>query len=102
VASHDVPDGGQPGGTITMAFTDIEGSTRLLQDLGDGYAAVLSEHHRLLRDAIAVHGGVERGSAGTASTSSSRRRAARSSRSSRANWRSAPTPGPKGSRSGIG
>jgi len=64
VASHDVPDGGQPGGTITMAFTDIEGSTRLLQDLGDGYAAVLSEHHRLLRAAFAVHGGVERGSAG--------------------------------------
>ncbi len=64
MASHEVPDGRQPGGTVTLAFTDIEGSTRLLQALGDRYAGVLSEHHRLLRAAFALRGGVERGSAG--------------------------------------
>jgi class 3 adenylate cyclase len=42
----------------------MEGSTRLLQALGDRYSGVLAEHHRLLRDAFALHGGVERGSAG--------------------------------------
>mgnify|MGYP001593299679 CR=1 FL=1 len=64
MASHEVPVGGQPGGTVTLAFTDMEGSTRLLQALGDRYSGVLAEHHRLLRDAFALHGGVERGSAG--------------------------------------
>ena len=39
MASHDGPDGGQASGTVTLAFTDIEGSTRLLQDLGDRYPA---------------------------------------------------------------
>ena len=38
-----------PTGTVTFLFTDIEGSTRLLQKLGDGYADVLAEHHRALR-----------------------------------------------------
>ena len=41
-----------PTGTVTFFFTDIEGSTRLLQQLGDRYAEVLSTHHRLLRTAI--------------------------------------------------
>jgi predicted ATPase/class 3 adenylate cyclase len=48
-----------PRGTVTFLFTDIEGSTRLLDELGDGYADVLAEHRRLLRDAFAGHGGVE-------------------------------------------
>ncbi|TMM02914.1 MAG: hypothetical protein E6G02_10425 [Actinobacteria bacterium] len=48
-----------PTGTVTFLFTDIEGSTRLLQELGDGYAAVLAEHRRALRDAWARHDGVE-------------------------------------------
>ena len=48
-----------PTGTVTFLFTDIEGSTKLLQELGDGYAAVLAEHRRILRDAFAEHGGVE-------------------------------------------
>jgi predicted ATPase/class 3 adenylate cyclase len=48
-----------PQGTVTFLFTDIEGSTRLLQELGDGYAGVLDEHRRLLRDAFARHRGVE-------------------------------------------
>ena len=33
-----------PSGTVTLLFTDIEGSTRLLQQLGDGYGAVLAAH----------------------------------------------------------
>jgi predicted ATPase len=48
-----------PSGTVTFLFTDIEGSTRLLRDLGDRYTAVLAEHRRLLRDAFDAHGGVE-------------------------------------------
>ena len=48
-----------PTGTVTFLFTDIEGSTRLLRELGDEYAEVLAEHHRLLRDAWQRYGGVE-------------------------------------------
>src|SRR5215210_5294633 len=48
-----------PSGTVTFLFTDIEGSTRLLSELGDSYADVLAEHRRVLRDAFARHGGVE-------------------------------------------
>jgi class 3 adenylate cyclase len=48
-----------PSGTVTFLFTDVEGSTRLLQEVGDAYADVLAEHRRLLREAFARHGGVE-------------------------------------------
>src|ERR671932_1190667 len=49
-----------PGGTVTLLFTDIEGSTRLLQALGgERYAGVLAAHQRLLRAAFAAHGGHE-------------------------------------------
>ncbi|MBV8300889.1 MAG: adenylate/guanylate cyclase domain-containing protein, partial [Candidatus Dormibacteraeota bacterium] len=48
-----------PAGTVTFLFTDIEGSTRLAQDLGDGYVEVLAEHRRVLREAFAAHHGVE-------------------------------------------
>jgi predicted ATPase/class 3 adenylate cyclase len=48
-----------PTGTVTFLFTDIEGSTRLLHELGDDYANSLAEHRRKLRDAFAQHGGVE-------------------------------------------
>ena len=49
-----------PTGTVTFLFTDIEGSTRLLRQLGsDVYAKALAEHRRLLRDAFAAEGGVE-------------------------------------------
>src|SRR6266511_911601 len=50
---------GLPQGTVTFLFTDVEGSTRLLQDLGDAYLDVLAEHRRALRDVFARHGGVE-------------------------------------------
>jgi predicted ATPase/class 3 adenylate cyclase len=48
-----------PTGTVTFLFTDVEGSTRLLHELGDGYADVLAEHRRALREAFAGHGGIE-------------------------------------------
>ena len=55
-----------PRGTVTFLFTDIEGSTRLLQELGEGYPEVLAEHHRLLREMWARHRGVEVDTAGDA------------------------------------
>jgi predicted ATPase/class 3 adenylate cyclase len=48
-----------PRGTVTLLFTDIEGSTRLVQELGDEYATLLEEHHRRVREGVATHGGVE-------------------------------------------
>ena len=48
-----------PTGTVTFLFTDIEGSTGLLQALGDRYAAVLGEHAAIIRRAVADGGGVE-------------------------------------------
>ena len=53
-----------PHGTVTFLFTDIEGSTRLLQELGDEYADVLADHRRTLREEFARHGGVEVGTEG--------------------------------------
>jgi predicted ATPase/class 3 adenylate cyclase len=55
-----------PTGTVTFLFTDIEGSTRLLREVGDSYADVLAEHHRVLRDVWARHHGVEVDTAGDA------------------------------------
>jgi class 3 adenylate cyclase len=48
-----------PGGTVTFLFSDIEGSTRLLQELGDDYAGVVDDHRRLMRSAMDAHGGTE-------------------------------------------
>jgi predicted ATPase/class 3 adenylate cyclase len=48
-----------PAGTVTFLFTDIEGSTRLLRELGDEYANFLAEHRTTLRAVFARHGGVE-------------------------------------------
>src|SRR5687767_15916194 len=49
-----------PSGTVTFLFTDVEGSTKLLHELGaEDYADVLAEHRRALREAFAAHGGVE-------------------------------------------
>ena len=53
-----------PTGTVTFLFTDIEGSTRLLQSLGEGYAEVLAEQRRLLRAAFKDKGGYEIDTAG--------------------------------------
>jgi class 3 adenylate cyclase len=46
-------------GTLTLLFTDIEGSTRLLEQLGDDYATVLDEHCTIVRQAVAEHDGQE-------------------------------------------
>ena len=44
-----------PGGTVTFLFTDIEGSTRLLDELGvDIYASALAEHRRIVRESCAA------------------------------------------------
>jgi class 3 adenylate cyclase len=48
-----------PTGTVTFLFTDIEGSTRLVQRLRDRWPAVHADHHRLLRAAFAEAGGRE-------------------------------------------
>src|SRR4029450_10097560 len=49
-----------PTGTVTFLFTDVEGSTRLLHELGaEGYAEALAEHRRVIRDACISEGGVE-------------------------------------------
>jgi Adenylate and Guanylate cyclase catalytic domain len=49
-----------PSGTVTFLFTDIEGSTKLLHELGaEAYAAALAEHRRVIRETCARHDGVE-------------------------------------------
>src|ERR687892_1905733 len=48
-----------PTGVVTLLFTDVEGSTRLLHELGDGYGEALHEHRRRIRAAFAEHEGVE-------------------------------------------
>ncbi len=60
------PSSTPPIATVTMLFTDIEGSTRLLQALGDQYADALVEHRRILRAAFQEHGGRELNTAGDA------------------------------------
>ena len=46
-------------GTVTLVFTDIEGSTRLLTSLGPEYEGVLASHRTLLREAFRSHSGIE-------------------------------------------
>ncbi len=55
-----------PSGTVTFLSTDIEGSTRHLHQLGEEYAALLADHHRLLRSAFTTRGGREIDSQGDA------------------------------------
>ena len=55
-----------PQGTVTFAFTDIEGSTALLKQLGERYVDVLSDHRRLVRESFSAHGGTEIDSQGDA------------------------------------
>jgi predicted ATPase/class 3 adenylate cyclase len=60
----DAPD--MPTELVTFLFTDIEGSTKLLRQLGDLYRDVISQHHRILREAIALGRGTEVGTEGDA------------------------------------
>ncbi|MBV9002299.1 MAG: adenylate/guanylate cyclase domain-containing protein [Solirubrobacterales bacterium] len=48
-----------PVGVVTLVFSDIEGSTRLVRTLGDTFETVLADHNRLLRETWRGHGGVE-------------------------------------------
>jgi predicted ATPase len=57
----------QPAGTVTLVFTDIEGSTRLLRELGEqAYGSALAEHRRVVRQAFGSRGGYEVDSEGDA------------------------------------
>ena len=47
------------GGTVTFVFTDIEGSTKLLERLGEGYGEALADHRRIVREAFGARGGQE-------------------------------------------
>ena len=59
-AYHHLLRADLPSGTVTFLFTDVEGSTRLLQELGaDAYAEALAEHRRTIREACAAEGGAE-------------------------------------------
>ena len=53
-----------PTGTVTFLFTDIEGSTLLLRELGDRYAEVLRDHGQIVRGALQREGGAEMGTEG--------------------------------------
>jgi predicted ATPase/class 3 adenylate cyclase len=55
-----------PTGTVTLVFTDIEGSTALAERLAESWPAVLAAHHRLLRETFAAHRGVVFGTEGDA------------------------------------
>src|SRR4051794_41532635 len=56
-----------PTGTVTFLFSDIEGSTRLLDQLGeDRYATALATHRTVVRSACTASGGVEVDTAGDA------------------------------------
>jgi predicted ATPase/class 3 adenylate cyclase len=59
MVEHGYSDVSLPQGTVTFLFTDIEGSTRLLQERGEEYAAMLAGHRQALRGEFARHGGVE-------------------------------------------
>src|SRR5881394_4263280 len=49
-----------PRGTVTFLFSDIEGSTKLLKELGrERYGELLTQHNALLREAFAKHEGIE-------------------------------------------
>ncbi|HKB19430.1 MAG TPA: response regulator [Gaiellaceae bacterium] len=48
-----------PTGTVTFVFTDVEGSTRLVRELGDSYVDMIAAHRRLVREALEEHSGFE-------------------------------------------
>ena len=55
----------QPSGTVTLVFTDVEGSTALLDSLGaEAYKGALADHRRIVREAFGAHSGYEVDEAG--------------------------------------
>ena len=79
--THHSPVAEQPSGTVTLVFSDIEGSTRLLEQLGEqAYREALAEHRLIMREAFGRHAGYEvdyEGDASTPSPRTARRAAAR-------------------------
>jgi DNA-binding NarL/FixJ family response regulator/class 3 adenylate cyclase len=47
-----------PHGTVTLVFTDVEGSTQLVRRLGDEYAQLMDDHRRLFGDVVSAQGGL--------------------------------------------
>jgi len=54
-----IPEPILPGGTVTFLFTDIEGSTQLLDRLRDQYETLISSHHQIVREALTKWNGRE-------------------------------------------
>lgn len=48
-----------PAGTVTFVFSDIEGSTALMKRLGAGYAELIADHRRIVRETFGRHQGIE-------------------------------------------
>jgi predicted ATPase/class 3 adenylate cyclase len=55
-----------PSGTVTLLFTDIEGSTAMAERLGNRWPHLLAEHNRIMRESVSAYGGIELGSEGDA------------------------------------
>jgi hypothetical protein len=90
-------------GTVTFLFTDIEGCTGLLKQLGrERYGELLAEQQRLLREAFAAHNGEEIDTQGDSFFSPFVVLLMRSRQRSLSNERSRITNGQKGSRLGSG
>ena len=58
-SAPEIPFRDLPEGTVTFLFTDIEGSTQLLDRLRDRYAILLADQRRILREAFANWNGHE-------------------------------------------
>jgi class 3 adenylate cyclase len=91
-----------PTGTVTFLFTDIEGSTRLLQELGGRYPAVRDEHAAILRRAIRDRDGVEVSTEGDSFFAAFASPVAAVGAAVAAQRAWPPTPGRRGSRCGCG
>jgi predicted ATPase/DNA-binding SARP family transcriptional activator/class 3 adenylate cyclase len=63
-ATPGPPFSALPTGTVTLVFTDVQGSTALLSRLGSGYADALEQMRTILRAAWSDHGGIELGTEG--------------------------------------
>ena len=62
LTEHAVGGRSRPEGTVTIVFTDVEGSTRLVDELGDEESrAELREHDEVVRQRLRDHGGIEVG-----------------------------------------
>ena len=62
--------GKQSTSVMTLLFTDIEGSTALLQRAGAQWVDLLDRHRVIIRAAIEEHSGIERGTEASASSGS--------------------------------